>query len=102
MLMDAVTEKAIKKIVDSINARNEQHLQESFQEGGAVQKWVESEKAKDYKRSGKAGWVKVASMPPIVDKMYTTKYGADYFKHKEFWDEVGKEWKVIKGKVKNI
>lgn len=102
MLMDAVTEKAIKKIVDSINAKNEQHLKESFQKDGAVQKWVETEKAKDYKRSGKAGWVKIASIPPVVDKLYIQKYGSDYFKHKEFWDEVGKEWKVIKGKVKNV
>lgn len=92
--LSAEEQKAAERIVRNINANNERKLAEALDPKGIIQKELLAEKAKGYKRTGEAGWVKIAHIPTVVDKWFTQMYGKDYYKEKGFFDK-HPEWRTI-------
>lgn len=91
-----IIDKAITKIVNSINKDRQDQLSIANAPDGQVQAWMNEQRKLGYKRSGKAGWVKIATIPMVVDQWFTKMYGADYFKDPDFFDKMYPEWKVVK------
>lgn len=102
MKLNTNEQVAVGKIVQNINKKREKEFIEANDPNGIIRQYIEEQKYRaDYKRTGKAGWVKVASIPFIVDQFFIKHYGPDYYKEKDFFERFP-EWKVIKGDSRKI
>ena len=91
-----MNKKIISNIADSINKKRRQELFNIYT-NDEVKDWItEQQKANwNSKRTGKAGWRKIASIPEEVDIFLTKVYGNDYYKDKNFLKKMCKEWMII-------
>lgn len=95
--MDSIEDRALKKIVNSINRKRQAQIEEAYDDEGVTQSvLLEDKKAHwDKNPAGKAGWQKIASIPMEVDRWFTKVYGADYYKDPEFFTKKHPEWRVV-------
>lgn len=95
--MDSIEDRALKKIVDSINRRRQRQIEDAYDKGGLTQVVLTEDKRCHWDKNpvGKAGWQKVASIPMEVDRWFTEVYGADYYKDPEFFTKKHPEWRVV-------
>lgn len=94
--------KHVNKIIDSINKKRERELIESNDPNGVVKKYLqEQRKFAGNKRTGKAGWIKIATIPYEVDQWFIKMYGENYYKDKSFFERFP-EWKVINSDTRKI
>jgi len=94
--------KVINKVIDSVNKNKELGIKQATDPKGVIQQSLRKEQyLAGHKRTGKAHWIKIATIPIEVDEWFTKMYGPDYFKDKDFFEHY-KEWKVVKGDTRNI
>lgn len=95
--METREEKALKKIVDSINKRRQAQVEAAYDENGFIQSVITEDKKEHWDKNpvGKAGWQKIASIPLEVDRWFSKFYGADYYKDPEFFTKKHPEWRVV-------
>jgi len=86
--------QAVTKIVTALNRKRQAEYAQALDPQGEVKKWVEKQRQAKFKRTGKAGWVKIASVPLIVDQFFVKIYGDEYYKEKDFFEHYP-EWKVV-------
>lgn len=94
--------KHVNKVIDAINKKREREFVEANDPNGIIQKYIQDQKKNaGYKRTGKAGWIKIASIPYVVDQWFIKNYGEDYFKDKDFFERFP-EWKVIDSDTRKV
>jgi len=94
--------KHVNKVIDTINKKRQRELIEANDPNGIIQKYIQDQKKNaGYKRTGKAGWIKIASIPYEVDQWFVKMYGPEYFKDKSFFERFP-EWKVINSDSRKV
>lgn len=87
-------QQSVNRIVDALNRKRQAEFAQAMDPRGEVRKWVEEQRKAKFKRTGKAGWVKIASVPLVVDQFFVKLYGNEYYKDKDFFEHYP-EWKVV-------
>lgn len=93
--LSTIEQKAVNKIVSELNNKRQKEYDWLTKSNGEIKNIMDEQRARGFKRTGKAGMVKIATIPVLIDELYTKQYGADYYKQKGFFDE-HPEWKVVK------
>jgi hypothetical protein len=88
--------QTIVKIAESINQKRRKEIFDIYLSDD-IKSWIENAQREGYfsKRTGKAGWRKIASIPVEVDTFLTRVYGEGYYKDKNFLKKMCKEWLVV-------
>ena len=92
-----IQQKALNKIVASINRKRQFGAEVAQHPPEEVKKWMEDQQRERWnaKPVGQAGWKKIATIPLIVDQFFTKAYGENYYKDPDFFEKFP-EWKVTK------